>query len=82
MCRRQNKKTKVLYRMARRAVTLESLIVPLVGFGKMSGLWMTTELWMIKVQMLYWIKSAACRCVVLKRASTPRLGVWRYYSPR
>lgn len=40
--------------MARRAVTLESLIVPLVGFGKMSGLWMTTELWMIKVQMLYY----------------------------
>lgn len=38
--------------MGRRPVTLESLIVPLVGFGKMSGLWMTTELWMIKVQPL------------------------------
>lgn len=38
--------------MERRSVTLERLIVRPVGFGKMSGLWMTTELWMIKVQPL------------------------------
>lgn len=38
--------------MGRRAVILESLIVLQVGCGKTSGLWMTTELWMIKVQIL------------------------------
>lgn len=42
----------MLYRMGRRAVTLESLTVLQVGCGKISGLWMTTELWMIKVQII------------------------------
>lgn len=41
----------VFCRMEKRAVTLESLIVLQVGPGRMSGMWMTTELWMIKVQI-------------------------------
>lgn len=41
----------VLCRMGRKAVTLENLIVLQVGPGKTSGLWMSTEPWMIKVQI-------------------------------
>lgn len=37
-------------RMERRVVTLESLIALLGGRGRMSGLWMTTELSMTKVK--------------------------------
>lgn len=69
--------------MGRRSVTLERLIVPLVGFGKMSGLWMTTELWMIKVQPLFLTGQNLLPVgVILKPAFPPRLGVRRYYSPR
>lgn len=38
--------------MERKVATLQSLIVPQVGTGRMSGLWISTELWMIKVQTL------------------------------
>lgn len=39
-----------LLRMERKVEILESLTALRVGCGRMSGLWMTTELWMIKVQ--------------------------------
>lgn len=77
---------KLFNRMERRALTLGSLIVLLVGFGKMSGRWMTTGLWMIKVQTLCftgWNLLLSVGVLYLDMcALPPRLGVWSYHSPR
>lgn len=50
--------------MGKKTVTLESLIVLQVGPGKTSGLWMTTELWMIKVQIFRMRRLEIYFCVV------------------